>query len=391
MIDKLISILLIASTIGIFIGKKTELLVFSLILLVFIKVLKEKKFLDKWVILLVIIIGVYNYIKVSQYFELGYSYLNQDGVIQYMIRLVGIISILQIFSYKKYVGNIYMYIKKLNNILLISIIIAQIYLIYLLISGKGFVEVWGLRNFVGASYSPHIYSYTLILMVTVIEWLYITIRDKRIFLLYFIPILTAFLSGARTPIISMALIIIATRFIKNKKKNNIKYITLFSVIIISIFIILFSKQIYEYMIGSNLVEKFISTKNSGNFTNGRTFYWGNSLSYFINTNIINKMLGCGIYYTVLINKYTANLEIWAHSDIVDILVSYGMIMLIIYIISYIKYFRFLFKLQNYKKRIFLIMLSLVLLITTNGFVNYTVILPVLCFISIIEYHINYEK
>lgn len=388
MLNKLIAISLIVSTISIFIGKQVENTVFLLLFIIILKMLNEKNIYGKVVIMIAIVIGCLNYFIISKFFVYGYLFLDATSTSQYLIRLIGIIAILYIFSNKKHVTSIYIQVKAYSRSLLIGLIVSQIYLIYLLISGKGFIELWGLNNFVGASYSPHIYGYSMIVMVCAIEWIYMVKSDKKILVLYIFPIITSFLTGARTPAISILFMFAGIRFFKNKEIiQGIKIKTLFVIICISILCIIFCDNIIHFIVNSNLFDKFVDTSQSDNFTNGRSFYWMNALQYYKEASFSNEILGSGIYYTVIINKNTANLEIWAHSDFVDILVSYGLIMLLIYIGGYIKYFCNLFNETKNRTMIILIFLSLAILVSSNGFVNYTVIIPVLCYISMINQYI----
>lgn len=53
--------------------------------------------------------------------------------------------------------------------------------------------------FTGTFSSPHVYVYSLIFMVVIIQWIFIEKKICRVLALYIIPTITSFMTGARTP------------------------------------------------------------------------------------------------------------------------------------------------------------------------------------------------
>ena len=91
------------------------------------------------------------------------------------------------------------------------------------------------------------------------------------------------------------------------------------------------------------------------------------------------MFGHGIHYSVIINMYNVNSPIWGHSDFIDILISYGMLMLAIYIVMYVRYFIKLWSIGGNGLLMMVFFLGMILLSIFNGVINYTVFISVIAF------------
>lgn len=386
MLNKIIAIVLLLTPASIFFAKGTMGFLIILTSLLILDIVKEKKIVGKLIGILLISIVVFNFNKIKPYFIYNIKFIDINSTAEYGIRVISFMSIVYFFSNVDKVELVYKNFVKYSNILLIEVIISQINLIYLFISGKGYSETWGLNNFIGPYLTPHTYAYSLIIMLIIIEFLVLLKRSNKLLLLYVFPLFSSLFCGARTPIVMMWVVFIAIRKFKTsniviKKRFKIKNILIFiGVCIISL---LLSNMIIDLVMNSNIITKFIETFNDQKFDNGRTDYWRICIDYYLKSDIIYKLLGNGIYCTVLAIKESLGYEIWAHSDWIDILNSYGIIVILAYLGLYVRYFLNLKKWTNVKCMMNLLGAVFIFLSTYNGIINYTHFLFVFCYISIL--------
>lgn len=174
-------------------------------------------------------------------------------------------------------------------------------------------------------------------------------------------------TGARVFIIPTCLI--AYYFIKRRVKNKRIRMIVYAMAMLA-FLFIFLK--------SNMIKKFIFTiqdpyKNSSSLieslTSGRSNFWKIDLVDYINSNIFYKIWGHGFTYIYKLNLKYAGMEIWAHNDFINILVSCGLVGLVIYISML---FRTLTVLKKLNSRFTYMMLLLYALFPAmiNGFYSY---------------------
>lgn len=394
MLIKIISVLLVISPISIYFAKGTMGFLIILTLFLMLDIILEKKVSSKLIGFIVLIIIFLNFNKIKPYFIYGISFIDINSTIEYAIRIIAFMSLTYFFSNRYKVELVSKYIVKYSNILLLEIIVSQIYLIYLFISGKGYTQTWGLKNYVGPYMTPHTYAYSIIIMIIMIEILFLIKRSNKIMFLYIFPVLSSFLCGARTPVMMMFIIFIIIRKFKTNTiviNTRFKIKNILIVLGIMIIITLFSNEIIKMIINSNIVTKFIETASEQNFDNGRVEYWNICMKSYLQSDILRQLLGNGIYSTVLDIKNSLGYEIWAHSDWVDIINSYGLIIVIIYTSLYINYFIKLRKWSGKKYMITFLGMAFIFLSTYNGIINYTHFLFVFCYISILALECSKEE
>lgn len=370
---KFISILLASGLFLIFVNKWIGAFVVLAACSSILIMIKEKKIIGLLIGLIIVGLAIYNYNISKAYFYMDLENLNVGGNIQYAIRALTFLIMLYIFSDTDILNNIYENFKNYSNFILIEVIIAQLDILYLLISGKGYSSMWGLKVFIGRYVTPHPYGYSMIIMVIIIEWLIMQQKDKRLLLLYILPFLTSFLTGARTPLIAMLILFLSIRFFKRevKFKREIKFKTLIIIIFGFFILIVISPIIFRFIVNSNIIDKFLMSLQNNDITSGRSGFWKTLLLTYVNQfTIIEKLFGHGINYPSLINMITINHDIWAHSDFIDILISYGLIFVIIYTIFYLRYFYKLKKMGTNTLMVISLLLVYMFLSIGNGIINY---------------------
>ena len=375
----LLTIIPISTFLSIGANKIMILFIITLILNV-IKLNKKSSFL----IGIILIFTCINYIKAQDYINYGFETLSKTTVNGYSFTIVIISGCLYLFCDFNFVRELYINIKGYINIIMIEVILIEIYDMYLLIIGKGFTSRWGMSVFSGTFSSPHVYAYSLIFIVVIIQWIFIEKKSYKVLALYIVPISTGFMTGARTPLIVMLALIAIFLITHIRKTKQIGFTVkdiIFLLIILSVCIINF-KTIAEYIYSSNIWEKMLMTSESDNVMNSRDIIWNSVMStYLLDVGSVNKLIGSGIYYTVIINSNNISSEIWAHSDFIDILISFGAIVCLVYSFLYIRYFYKVGK-WNVKDMNLFICISIFVLAMINGLVNYTVTSYIFCYLSL---------
>ena len=380
-IDKIIALVMVLYLFCSFFNKFIAVITMVFCILLMIRVLRDKRIVP--IILSVIVLGLlfYNYFISRQYFILELEVLSNKPNIEYLIRMITFIMMLYCFSDREILTSIYNEFENYIDIVLGIIIIYQIVIGVFFITKQGFLERWGMTVFVGINGNPHGNSYVMILMAIVIE-IIISKKDNRYLALYFIPLLSAFMSGARTPAVVMLGIFLGIRCFKNTIRTNLRFswkgllIVIGSLIVISIF----SDVLVNFALHSSIMDKFSSTSDSGNVLNSRDLIWNGLINEFkYNFSDIERVFGHGIHYSVIINMYNVNSPIWGHSDFIDILISYGMLMLAIYIVMYVRYFIKLWSIGGNALLIMVFFVGMVLLSIFNGVINYTVFISAIAF------------
>lgn len=153
-------------------------------------------------------------------------------------------------------------------------------------------------------------------------------NNKKYFYYLFLPLFCFLMGGSRTYMfVGLLLFILGWYYYTNSKK--IFYLTIIPVSLILMF----------FVFNSAMMSKFNATsysKNSyfdylGTISNGRSVFWEADIISFSKANLMNKFFGNGFNYVYDINYKAFGGLVWAHNDFIQILLSHGLLMLILYI------------------------------------------------------------
>lgn len=259
------------------------------------------------------------------------------------------------FDYR--INRIIKYINYIHIVLLISLLFPICY-----------VNKWGEEGyFQGPFDSPHQMGYFLMGIMFILTYIYKKKNNKKMFLLLNIDLILVLLTGVRTVLIGTGIIygISFIYYIKKSKKNII-----ISIILISIAIILSSQFITDIPMISKM--KYTGESKYTNLISGRDTIWKNNLNAYNEFPIIKKIIGCGMGVTFKVNLETIGKKIWAHNDIIQILLAYGILGIILYLIV-------IFRLFNKYKSIIIASFIIIIMIS-NGVMNYNNFVLMLPFI-----------
>lgn len=385
-IDNIIAIVMIVYLFCMLFNKFIAGITAIFCILLIIRVLRDKRIVPIILASVLLSLMVYNYLISRQYFSLGLEVLSSKSNTEYLIRMLTFSMMLDCFSDREILTRIYKELRKYVNWFLYIIIAYEFLVLLLLATGKSFIYRWGMNVFVGLNGSPHGNAYLMILVAVIIEWIVSEKNNKYLFL-YLIPFIAAFISGARTPAVVMVCIFLGIRFFKNglviRRRIQMSWKRLIIITCFFICMLLCSKSIFDFIVNSNVVDKFLSTSDSGNVLNSRDMIWAGILNDFkYNFSDFQRAFGHGIHYSVIINLYNVHSPIWGHSDFIDILVSYGLITLGIYMAMYIRYFIKLWIIARNILLDFIFFIGMMLLSIFNGVINYTVFISIVAFWAI---------
>jgi hypothetical protein len=289
---------------------------------------------------------------------------------QYILALLFLLIGLRIFSYKDFFEKIYLLNKKYKKLLVIEVTIVYLNYLILFITRLGFDVHNGSSIYVGVYTNPHPMGYSLIILIIVTTYLS-KYYSKKMVLYYPLAIILLIYTSARTPTI-IGIILIILLNIKIENRIEVRKITIGIVAISTIMLmtIIFHEVIQKLIINTPMIEKFLMTSNKS-ILSGRDDFWPLLINdYLYEFNFIEKIFGHGVYYSMYLNFRNYNMVIWAHNDILDIVISFGMIIMLVYLYTYIRYFVYLFNNYHEKLKVILVTACTSCLMLLNGIINY---------------------
>lgn len=322
----------------------------------------EKKFYS----LLLVLIGILC--------VLNALFITEDSgkVYIHFFSFMNTVLLFNLFSDFKIIDRFRTFFNKHKKTLVVEVLIIWLVEALLIVLHKGFLYrySWGGSFFLGTSQMPHTMAY--LMMMTIIIYMCLLISAGRKFPYYFlfaVPFLAIYLSGARVVLaatLGLSLVIVDYIFTSNHKS------IMFKITVYSLFVLLFILIFHKEIVNSNLWQKIILRQNSGNNSAGRSYMIQYMLPNFISdTNPLHILLGQGDDRTYLYNLQNiyVNSSVWAHDDILQILIGKGILGLVIYILSFFHYIRFMF--MNKNMYVEFILLAIILgLMFINGFYTY---------------------
>lgn len=382
---KLLTYSLILYTITVFLGKGTNIAFYITFILLFSNVIFNKNIYDKVMLVIICTLIYINFNKSLQYTKVLNYGINIESMVNYSLNILLVVFSVRILGRKENYKEIYKYFEESKGYILGAVIASQIYYLFLFITGLGFKTLWGLKNYSGPYEDVHPFGYALIIMVISIAWIE-KVYDKNLIILYVLPIVLSFYSGARTPMVMLLCTLIIIFSNKLNLKEVIYKIDVRSIILcigLMLALVIFWDNITMVVVNSSLVQKFIKTSSNGISMNGRNEFWDILLYNFNNKfDMYTKLLGNGIYSTKVINLKYFGMAIWGHSDFIDIMISFGLIMALTYYFNILNYFRIINR--DMKKKISTIGLMSIFIIISllNGAINYKAFFPIFIFINI---------
>ncbi|MBB6624106.1 hypothetical protein H7E67_11765 [Clostridium gasigenes] len=289
--------------------------------------------------------------------------------------ILNFIVLLIYFSNESNIKGLYRYIDRYYKNIAFMILGINVFEFILIITKKGFVYQWEGTYFKGSNSMPHTAAYLMIVLISMIMVLYEIRRQKKIILLSILPIIIIMLTGARASLGILAILILV--FILRNK------LIIKSCIISIITLIIGADYIKEIPV----TKKFLRQIEYGQFSSGRDLMTDIQLEYFNQGSRLQKIIGVGPDKTYLMNSIYYGLEVWAHNDLIQVLVGYGYIGVIIYMFAIVYFLLAHIKRGNILESI-LIVIGLMFLAVSNGLYSYSAITLAIPILSVLLYSKN---
>ena len=201
------------------------------------------------------------------------------------------------------------------------------------------------------------------------------LKSKLFIVLRVLCVICIFITAVRTATLAIAVIVV-TEFLSIRKAGT-------KVIIAAISILVLVTLLVEtdILINNPIIQKTLyASEVGGSVTNGREWYRDIEMDYYFNsTNLFQKLFGVGMTSVYECIDDILGVRIHAHNDYVNILVGYGLVALVMFIICQLR----LSKICNSIWSKILFQVFIFILAYYNGFAMYimlTVSFPiVMCF------------
>ena len=169
---------------------------------------------------------------------------------------------------------------------------------------------------------------TVLVICALIFYLINITNNKKYYVLLLLPIFCAFMGFSRVYFGIFILFMMCFIYLKVKNKLLIimllSFFTIFSIVIIP---------------KTSIGEKFNRTSYTetsyydfwGTITSGRSVFWEIDINSFNKLPLVNQFVGNGYNYVFDINEQLHGNKIWAHNDIINLLMNFGYIGVTIYL------------------------------------------------------------
>ena len=151
-----------------------------------------------------------------------------------------------------------------------------------------------------------------------------------------------------------------------EKIKLIKHYRLYTIIIILVVALFtFNSSMFDRIV-STANNRYISSNKLEAFSSGRLIWWKYDLREYGEMSLSNKIFGSGNHIVFEINKHYYGMSIWAHNDFIQILLSYGIVGLLFYMLSLLKAYNNIIDKKN-KIYSLIIFLTIICIAAINGF------------------------
>lgn len=237
--------------------------------------------------------------------------------------------------------DVYEYIKKNNNLILMQIVIIIILNFIFMFTSLGYSNNyssdWGFNAFQGIYTDPHQAAYHLCALLVII--LLVSKNNKKTRLIQYLLVFgieyCILETGARVPTVlglAIGLIFLIYNRIKIVGYTEIanKFFSYLPLIVFGLFALYFC--IYHTSFGA----KILNASEGVSFDNGRSNLRNMDINYFESSDTFHKLFGHGTDNTIKSHATKYSEPIWSHNDVFQILCGMGLIMAIIYCMQWIK-------------------------------------------------------
>ncbi|WP_407314678.1 O-antigen ligase family protein [Desulfosporosinus sp. SB140] len=247
-----------------------------------------------------------------------YVVKNQESIIKYLL------------NDKKFIINL---IRVWNLIVLISIPLPSSYKID-----------WGGERYF-TSFAENIFRLapTALGIMTLVLFAMIAYKRKRHIIYTILPMFCFYMGGSRTYLGVGLLMFIIIWYIFCPKRSMF-YLTIVPIAFLAVSLIAYSATQSKILATSYTSNSYYDFW--GTVTSGRSVFWRADLEAYLNSGIIHQLFGNGFNFVYDVNARITGSYIWAHNDFIQILTTFGLLGLLLYLYSIKAVFRgLLYRLQ----------------------------------------------
>lgn len=209
---------------------------------------------------------------------------------------------------------------------------------------------------------PHMLAYLLMVVYCGISLFDLENKKKKVVAIKLVCVVCIVCTAVRSAVLATAVLIVCD-FLSIRKISK-KAIILG----VGFIVLVFLATNTDILTNNPLIEKTLyATEAGGSITNGREWYRQIALSYYATkTDVLEKILGVGITGVVEAIYSVIRVKIQAHNDYVNLLVGYGLVGLIAFVVCQFE----LSKTCKNKMNAILLQLFVFILAYYNGFALY---------------------
>ena len=174
--------------------------------------------------------------------------------------------------------------------------------------------------------------------IFILSLVLILVNEKKSNVIFaIVPLFCIFSGGSRT-YLAVGLALAFSAYYMAAPSRSFFWITIIPAVLVIGMIVL----------NSSIMDKINSSLTVGaneyyqdpliKFTSGRSLFWEADLKAFFAGDLINQIFGYGFNFVYDVNKLAIHNSIWAHNDYIGILLNYGYIGLLCYIVMFKKMF-----------------------------------------------------
>ena len=281
------------------------------------------------------------------------------------IYFISFILLGMVVSEKNFMMNLKEILNKKVKTIKFNVIVGNLILILGLISPSAYFYEWGegATYFSGFTYMPHVVA-ALCIMLILFTIIYIKYEHKshKYYAMLIIPIYCILKTGARAYLIPLFIIslLILIRELGALKTSVLGLIS--SPILISLF--MKTSMFKKFIMLLNFEQDFSMLHK---LTSGRSEMWSGLIYHYTSKyNFLEKVMGRSFDNIYQINYMYSGMDVWAHNDVINLLLTTGIVGVIIYLNSFFCFYKIsrFFKVTNVVK--FGYIISFLFLALING-------------------------
>lgn len=292
-----------------------------MLILLSIEVLMKNKSIKDWILLILFVINIITAVIVT-----GESAKYINDIFYFPSWFLILIYAKENFE------KIETIIENKQKIIKCFIWIWNIMVIISLFFSSSYTNHWGDgRYFKSFSNGEHRFANTAIYMLVLTFIIYLKSKKKLYIMLTLVPIITIYMSGARTYLGILVILLFCVLYLK----CNNKFILYSMTVVMGILL-------YALIAITPMGEKFTNLNDNveylgtmGALTSGRSIFWEQQLSAFSEIGIFYKIFGAGYNFVYDVSN------LWAHNDFINILLNYGFLGELIYLYVYFDFIKVL--------------------------------------------------